>query len=137
MAINMTCWNSNCKHYFEDLCMKNLSEEHIHINENGNCETFEHGINEGYSWEDTIVANGRVLAKITDSSEDECIRALRETADRYNLDEEDIAGVLDKINEVSNTDLIISNEALTQALKYASENIESVVDKLNSTINAI
>lgn len=49
MAINMMCMNSECKHYWEDNCMKNINEERIEIDENGKCETFEKGISDLYN----------------------------------------------------------------------------------------
>ncbi len=49
MAINMMCERSTCKHYFECLCMKNIQEESIHIDERGYCQTYEPGVNEAYT----------------------------------------------------------------------------------------
>lgn len=48
MAINMMCMNTECKHYWEDNCMKNLDEERIEIDADGKCTTFEKGTNELY-----------------------------------------------------------------------------------------
>ena len=48
MAINMMCMNSKCKYYYEDNCMRNVSEERLEIDENGKCKTFEEGINDAY-----------------------------------------------------------------------------------------
>ncbi len=49
MAINMMCERSTCKHYFEDCCMRNLSEERIEINANGYCTTYVPGVSEMYA----------------------------------------------------------------------------------------
>lgn len=51
MAINMMCTNSDCKHYWEDNCMRNINEEQIEINAYGKCVTFEEGVNECYNCE--------------------------------------------------------------------------------------
>jgi hypothetical protein len=51
MAINMMCMNSECKHYYEDNCMRNINEERIEIDENGQCLTFEKGRSELYDCE--------------------------------------------------------------------------------------
>lgn len=51
MAINMMCMNDKCKFYYEDCCIKNLNEERIEINENGQCETFEEGVSDFYNCE--------------------------------------------------------------------------------------
>jgi hypothetical protein len=48
MAINMMCMNSRCKFYWEDNCTRNLGEERIVIDSNGNCETFEEGVCDWY-----------------------------------------------------------------------------------------
>lgn len=42
------CRNSKCINYFEDSCIPNLNGEMTIINESGECERFEFGINEGY-----------------------------------------------------------------------------------------
>jgi len=52
MAINMMCMNDKCVHYWEDNCMKNLSEERIVINNDGKCEMFEDGISLWYNKEE-------------------------------------------------------------------------------------
>lgn len=49
MAINMMCMKSNCKYYYEDCCTRNINEERIVINENGQCETFEEGESDWYT----------------------------------------------------------------------------------------
>lgn len=43
------CENSNCKHYFEDSCIKNSNGEMISIDNTGRCMDFEKGINECYA----------------------------------------------------------------------------------------
>ncbi|MBN3380927.1 hypothetical protein, partial [Clostridium botulinum] len=43
------CENSNCKHCFEDSCMKNMNKEMISIDNTGRCVDFEKGVNEIYS----------------------------------------------------------------------------------------
>lgn len=48
MAINLGCFNSKCKFYWEDMCTKNTNEEPMVINEQGRCETFEAGISDWY-----------------------------------------------------------------------------------------
>jgi CTP:phosphocholine cytidylyltransferase-like protein len=57
MAINMMCMNSNCKYYWEDCCMRNIYEERIVIDSDGNCETFEEGINELYKESESELNN--------------------------------------------------------------------------------
>ncbi len=52
MAMNLCCFNSRCKFYFEDLCDKNLNEELMFLDENGRCTTFKEGIHEGYLIDD-------------------------------------------------------------------------------------
>ena len=42
------CLNSNCKHYFEDSCIKILKDDSIDVSEEGRCISFESGICEGY-----------------------------------------------------------------------------------------
>ena len=54
MAINMMCTNSKCINYWEDNCAKNLNEERIEINGDGECETFEAGISPWYGIEGEI-----------------------------------------------------------------------------------
>lgn len=49
MAINMMCMKSTCRFYWEDCCTRNLQEERIVIDENGNCETFEAGVSDFYN----------------------------------------------------------------------------------------
>lgn len=61
MAINMMCMNHKCKHYFEDNCIRNINEERIEINENGQCETFEEGINEWYTLSEEESVRGDLL----------------------------------------------------------------------------
>ena len=39
------CMNSNCIHYYEDVCMSN----NISIDENGKCKSFKEGTNELYN----------------------------------------------------------------------------------------
>lgn len=48
MAINIMCLNNECKHYYEDNCTKNINEERIEIDENGQCKTFEKGVSDWY-----------------------------------------------------------------------------------------
>ena len=48
MAINMMCTNSRCKFYWEDNCTRNINEERIDINGDGQCNTFERGTSEWY-----------------------------------------------------------------------------------------
>lgn len=48
MAINMMCTNNKCINYWEDNCMKNINEERIEINGDGECETFKAGISPMY-----------------------------------------------------------------------------------------
>lgn len=48
MAINLICENAKCKHNYEYHCMKNIHEERLVINDIGQCETFEEGVNEMY-----------------------------------------------------------------------------------------
>ncbi|EPR12379.1 hypothetical protein [Ruminiclostridium papyrosolvens] len=64
MAINMMCEKSECKHYFEDCCMKNLIEERIHISEDGYCLTYEPGVNDAYKEIDKM-ADGEIQAEQT------------------------------------------------------------------------
>ncbi|WP_024622439.1 hypothetical protein [Metaclostridioides mangenotii] len=52
MAINMMCVNSECRHYYEDLCDKNLNEEFHSIDKNGKCLSFERGKNPCYALAD-------------------------------------------------------------------------------------
>lgn len=54
MAINMMCENSECKHYWEDNCMRNMNEERINIDASGTCTTFEEGVNELYKQENGL-----------------------------------------------------------------------------------
>lgn len=54
MAINMMCTNSECKHYWEDNCMRNIYEERIEIDGNGMCITFENGVNELYKLDENL-----------------------------------------------------------------------------------
>lgn len=42
------CLNSDCKHYFEDNCMKFFQENTVSISRNGKCGDFEKGEYEGY-----------------------------------------------------------------------------------------
>lgn len=42
------CRNDKCKNYYEDSCMKNLEDKMVCFDENGHCEDFEEGVNEGY-----------------------------------------------------------------------------------------
>jgi hypothetical protein len=56
MAINMMCTNSKCKSYWEDNCTRNINEERIEINGNGQCETFEAGISQWYEEESKEVS---------------------------------------------------------------------------------
>lgn len=49
MAINMMCTNSECFHYWEDNCMRNINEERIEISAEGVCETFRPGISPMYA----------------------------------------------------------------------------------------
>ena len=51
MAINMMCTNDKCVYYFEDNCMRNLNEERLELDKNGNCVTFKEGVNENYKEE--------------------------------------------------------------------------------------
>ena len=55
MAINMMCTNSKCINYWEDNCAKNLNEERIEINGDGECETFEAGISPWYEKEEEMI----------------------------------------------------------------------------------
>ncbi|MEA5057747.1 MAG: hypothetical protein VB047_09360 [Anaerotignum propionicum] len=48
MAINLICFNSECKHYWEDCCKKNLQETQIVIGEDGMCKSFEKGVCDWY-----------------------------------------------------------------------------------------
>lgn len=48
MDLKLMCFNPSCKHYFEDLCIVSLNEERHIINEDGKCESYEKGLNEGY-----------------------------------------------------------------------------------------
>lgn len=54
MAINIRCENSECKHYWEDNCMRNMLEERIDIDSNGTCITFEEGVNDLYNQENGL-----------------------------------------------------------------------------------
>lgn len=58
MAINMMCMKSNCKNYYEDCCTRNINEERIVIDENGQCETFEEGKSDWYDCEKTCTEKG-------------------------------------------------------------------------------
>ena len=42
------CLNTNCKHYFEDNCMKFFEKSTLNISVDGRCENFENGENEVY-----------------------------------------------------------------------------------------
>lgn len=53
MAINLTCWNSKCKYYYEAMCTKSTNEEPMLINENGYCETFKEGVSDWYTVENS------------------------------------------------------------------------------------
>lgn len=44
------CLNTNCKHCFEDNCVKFFEESKLNISVDGNCEDFENGKNEGYKY---------------------------------------------------------------------------------------
>lgn len=67
MAINMMCMNSECKHYFEDNCMRNIQEERIVINSYGQCKTFEKGVSECYQlFEEEPKADKSSYEKIED-----------------------------------------------------------------------
>lgn len=50
-AINVSCLNSECKHYYEELCMSVLNGESITLNCESECCNFEKGVNEGNSEE--------------------------------------------------------------------------------------
>ncbi len=49
MAINLSCWNSKCKFYYEDMCIKNCNEESMWLDETGKCTTFEAGKSDWYN----------------------------------------------------------------------------------------
>ncbi|HBF65237.1 MAG TPA: hypothetical protein DDW34_05185 [Clostridium sp.] len=51
MAINLQCFNSECKYYWEDCCQRNFEETRIEIDETGRCMTFESGVCEWYEIE--------------------------------------------------------------------------------------
>lgn len=42
------CLNSDCKHYFEDNCMKFLAKSMLNISTDRKCSDFEKGEYEGY-----------------------------------------------------------------------------------------
>lgn len=44
--------NDRCKYYWEDNCTRNLEEEHIEIDEDGKCGTFEQGKSNYYKDEE-------------------------------------------------------------------------------------
>lgn len=79
MAINMMCINSNCKHYWEDNCMKNMNEERLEIDANGQCITFEEGISELYNCQHSengkcmhSSSRGELDCNGTDAEQDKC-----------------------------------------------------------------
>lgn len=48
MALNLSCWNNQCKFYYEDSCVKHLNNETIYLNFDGQCTNFQRGKNESY-----------------------------------------------------------------------------------------
>jgi len=45
------CENSDCKHYYEDICMIDLNGKMVCIDNDGTCESTEPGVNECYEAE--------------------------------------------------------------------------------------
>ena len=52
IRIEICCWNSNCKHYWEDMCLKEWKSNEIMFHGyNGECRSFELGKNKAYELE--------------------------------------------------------------------------------------
>lgn len=48
-AGSLCCWNSDCKHYFEDLCFRELAGDAVYLDYLSTCTSFVPGKNEGYT----------------------------------------------------------------------------------------
>ncbi|NHI48066.1 hypothetical protein FDE94_09315 [Clostridium botulinum] len=52
IRICLSCSNTNCKNYYEHMCLKEWRENQVmFLNENGQCEHFEKGVNDTYNIE--------------------------------------------------------------------------------------
>lgn len=51
IRVEICCWNSECKHYWEDMCLKGWKKNEImFLDRNGKCRQFEKGRNEAYDY---------------------------------------------------------------------------------------
>jgi len=51
VAINLCCYNSECKFYWECMCMLNVCEKIMYLDSEGKCESFKKGRSEWYEKE--------------------------------------------------------------------------------------
>ncbi len=51
VAINLCCYNSECKFYWECMCMLNVCEKIMYLDSEGKCESCKKGRSEWYEKE--------------------------------------------------------------------------------------
>lgn len=54
MAINLSCWNIDCKYYFEDFCTEHVDDKIIFLDKDGECTNFQKGKSDWYDDSDNI-----------------------------------------------------------------------------------
>ena len=54
-AMKVTCWNSKCKHYWENMCTREADGTNlIHLDDKGKCKDFEVGESDWYKREENV-----------------------------------------------------------------------------------